>query len=297
MKRLAWLICLLMLAIVMPIHAQEETEDEAETTLPPIPYFVAENSARKFNLPLPFDWQNVSTDPNIAHFTHPDGLGDIYALPVDNVDAQVAAETAIQQIIGAEITLTPRYSGKFQLDGNDWGKYAFASENGTFTAFTQTRDEAVYVVFYHYPQTDREFYFMAQNVVDENAQGSVLEALRTIYPELPDVATSESTVTLSNGDWTRQTYTVGDASITTLWQERGGVVYITVENGDGAVVDAVNKALFTSLFGFFVTPQNLGYLWLGLVVTFGILGVFIVSLWARHRSLTRDEALVRELAK
>lgn len=297
MKKLIGLICLLMLAMTMPIHAQEETSDEAPTKLPPIPYFVAENSARKFNLPLPFDWQNASTDANIAHFTHPDGLGDIYALPVDTMDAQVAAETAIKQIIGAEIALTARYSGKFQLDGNDWGKYAFASENGAFTAFTQTRDEAVYVVFYHYPQTDREFYFMAQNVVDENAQGAVLEALRSVYPELPDDATSESTVTLSNGDWTRQTYAVGDTEVIALWQSRGGVVYITVENGDGSVVDAVNKALFTSLFGFFVTPQNLAYLWLGLVATFGILGVLILSFVMRHRSLSRDEALVRELAK
>lgn len=297
MKKITWLICLLLLMLAMPIHAQEDTEDTTPTKLPPIPYFVAENSARKFNLPLPFDWQNASTDPNIAHFIHPDGLGDIYALPVDNMDAQTAAQTAITQILGAQTALTARYSGQFQLDGNNWGKYAFISPNGAFTAFTQTRDEAVYVVFYHYPKTDREFYFMAQNVVDENAQGAVLDALRVIYPELSDTPIATSIVTLSNGDWTRQTYAIGDDEITTLWQERGGVAYITVENGDGSVVDAVNKALFTSLFGFFVTPQNTAYLWLGVIVTFGILGVFIVSLFARHRSLSRDEALVAELAK
>lgn len=283
--------------MAMPIHAQEDDRSGQPTKLPPIPYFVAEDSARKFNVPLPFDWQNVSTDPNIAHFAHPDGLGDIYALPIDNMDAQAAAEAAIKRILGGDMALTARYSGRFQLDGNDWGKYAFASENGAFTAFTQTRDGTVYVLVYHYPKPDREFYFMAQNVVGDDVQGAVLTALRSIYPELPDTPTTESIVTLSNGDWTRQTYAIDDASVSALWQERGGVVYIALENGDGVVVDVVNKALFTSLFGFFITPQNTAYMVLGLAVTFGILAVFVVSLWARHRNLSRDAALVAELAR
>jgi hypothetical protein len=295
MKKLLYLICLLMLAI--PTFAQEEEAEEEAPALPPIPYFVAENTSRKFNMPVPFDWENVSSDPNIAHFTHPNGLGEIYGLPVDPQDPQVAAETAIKRILG-DISLTARYSGQFQLDGNDWGKFAFTSELGTVTAFTQTRYEAVYVLFYHYPKTDHEFYFMAQNVIDEDVpQTTVLSALSTLYPDIPESPQAESIVTLSNGDWTRQVYAVGDAELVTLWQKRGAVVYITVENGDGAVVDSVNKALFTSLFGFFITPRNTEYMVLGLVVTFGIAGIFVLSLFLRHRGLSRDEALVRELVK
>lgn len=294
MKKLLLLICLLMLA--MPIFAQEDEAEEAPK-LPPIPYFVAENASRKFNVPVPFEWENVSSDTNIAHFAHPNGLGDIYGLPVDPQDAQAAAETAIKRILG-DISLTARYSGQFQLDGNDWGKFAFTSELGTVTAFTQTRYEAVYVLFYHYPKTDHEFYFMAQNVVDEEApQTTVLTALSTLYPNIPETPQAETIIPLSNGDWTRQVYALGDAELVTLWQKRGAVVYITVENGDGAVVDGVNKALFTSLFGFFITPRNTEYLWLGLIVTFGIAGIFVLSLFLRHRGLNRDEALVRELAK
>lgn len=294
MKKLLF-VCLLFV-LVMPISAQEDKKEEAPK-LPPIPYFVAENTGRKFNVPVPFDWENVSTDPNIAHFAHPNGLGNIYSLPVDSQAPQSAAETAIKRILG-DISLTARYSGQFQLDGNDWGKFAFTSELGTITAFTQTRDEAVYVLFYHYPKTDHEFYFMAQNVLeDESSQAGVLSALSTLYPEIPETPQTETIVPLSNGDWTRQTYAIGEAQIVTLWQRRGGVVYITVENGDGAVVDGVNKALFTSLFGFFITPQNTPYLWLGLAVVFGIAGIFILSLFLRHRGLTRDEALVQELTK
>jgi len=294
MKKLLLFVCLLI-GLIMPISAQED-EEEAPA-LPPIPYFVAENAGRKFNVPVPFDWENVSSDPNIAHFAHPNGLGDIYSLPVDSQSPQSAAETAIKRILG-DISLTARYSGQFQLDGNDWGKFAFSSELGTLTAFTQTRDNVVYVLFYHYPKTDHEFYFMAQNVLeDEASQSGVLIALSSLYPEIPETPQTETIVPLSNGDWTRQTYAIGEAQIVTLWQRRGGVVYIIVENGDGAVVDGVNKALFTSLFGFFITPQNTAYLWLGLAVTFGIAGIFILSLFLRHRGLTRDEALVRELAK
>ena len=294
MKKVLLFVCLLI-GLIMPISAQED-EEEAPA-LPPIPYFVAENAGRKFNVPVPFDWENVSSDPNIAHFAHPSGLGDIYALPVESQNPQVGAETAIKQILG-DISLTARYSGQFQLDGNDWGKFAFTSDLGTLTAFTQTRDDVVYVLFYHYPKTDHEFYFMAQNILeDEASQAGVLTALSSLYPEIPPTPQTETIVPLSNGDWTRQTYAIGEAQIVTLWQRRGGVVYITVENGDGAVVDSVNKALFTSLFGFFITPQNTPYLWLGLAVVFGIAGIFILSLFLRHRGLTRDEALVQELTK
>ncbi|MDZ4672076.1 MAG: hypothetical protein SH821_14495 [Phototrophicales bacterium] len=297
MKKILLLLCLLA-GFIVPISAQEEEPETTPTSLPPIPYFVAENSARKFNVPLPFDWENASTDPNIAHFTHPDGLGDIYALSVDVSDPLSAVQNAIRQVLGDDVTLTSRYSGQFQLDGNDWGKFAFVADSGAITAFTQTRNEAVYVVFYDYPKTDHEFYFMAQNVVQtEEPQAAVLIALKSLYPELPDAPQSEATVTLSNGDWTRQMYETDASPVVALWQRRGAVVYIAVENGDGTVVDGVNKALFTSLFGFFVTPQNLDYLWLGLAVTFGIALIFVISLFARHRSLTRDEALVRELMK
>jgi hypothetical protein len=298
MKKILLLLFLLV-GVVMPLVAQEEDVDEEKAEkLPPIPYFVAENTARKFNVPLPFGWENASTDPNIAHFVFPTNEGDIYALPVDPQAPQSAAESAIRRILGDDITLTARYSGAFQLDGNDWGKFAFASDDGAITAFTQTRDEAVYVLFYHHPSTEREFYFMAQNIGEDDVpQNGVLLALRALYPELPDSAQSETTVPLSNGDWTRQIYAVGDSQVVALWQLRGGVIYIAVENGDGSVVDVVNKALFTSLFGFFITPQNTAYLWLGLAVVFIISGVFILSLFLRHRGLARDEALVRELAK
>jgi hypothetical protein len=297
MKKILLLLCLLA-GFIVPVSAQEEESETEPDPLPPIPYFVAENSARKFNVPLPFDWQNASTDPNVAHFTHPEGLGEIYTLAVDGADPLSAVQNAIRQVLGADVTLTSRYSGQFQLDGNDWGKFAFVSDSGAITAFTQTRNDAVYVVFYHYPKTDHEFYFMAQNIVQtEEPQDAVLIALKSLYPELPDAPQSETTVTLSNGDWTRQMYETEASPVVTLWQRRGSVVYIAVENGDGAVVDGVNKALFTSLFGFFITPQNLDYLIFGLVVTFGIALIFVVSLFARHRSLSRDEALVRELSK
>ncbi|HRF96242.1 MAG TPA: hypothetical protein PLZ51_13645, partial [Aggregatilineales bacterium] len=68
MKKILLLLFLLV-GVVMPLVAQEEDADEEKAEkLPPIPYFVAENTARKFNVPLPFGWENASTDPNIAHF-------------------------------------------------------------------------------------------------------------------------------------------------------------------------------------------------------------------------------------
>lgn len=43
------------------------------------------------------------------------------------------------------------------------------------------------------------------------------------------------------------------------------------------------------------TPDTLAYLVLGLIVAFGILAVFIITMVARYRNLQKDIALIEQL--
>jgi hypothetical protein len=42
-------------------------------------------------------------------------------------------------------------------------------------------------------------------------------------------------------------------------------------------------------------PETTAYLVLGLVASFGLLGLLIASFWSRFRSLKKDRALIEQL--
>ena len=65
----------------------------------------------------------------------------------------------------------------------------------------------------------------------------------------------------------------------------------------GVKLATLADAYFTVLLGFFITPDNSGYLALGLAAAFVTLGLLVFSYFWRARSLDQDAALIRHLAR
>ena len=67
---------------------------------------------------------------------------------------------------------------------------------------------------------------------------------------------------------------------------------------DGTVdaLPELANAYNTTLLGFFITPNNSGYLYLGLAVVLGILFILAFSIVWRSRSLEKDLAVIQQLA-
>jgi hypothetical protein len=69
------------------------------------------------------------------------------------------------------------------------------------------------------------------------------------------------------------------------------VAPIPTETDGAELANAFN----TIHLGFFTTPDNSNYLWLGVIATFAILGFLVISLYWRWRSIRQDMALLEQL--
>jgi len=273
-----------------PVIAQDAPEP---TQLPVIPYY---SSSQNFNVPIPPGWRQISTEAGLAEFIHPDVDGAIYALAVQAEDVQSALNAAFEQLI-PELEIEQRLTGVITLDGLDWYKSLYdIVGGGNITAFVQQRDSTYYVLLYLNRNPEIDLYMLAIEAENNNEQVSIEEVLSQLYPGVDLEPITSNEVELSNGTWIRSTYQLPDGeALHTLHQVRFDTTYVVIERGDGETLDTVNKALFTALFGFFVTPDNDEYLLLGIVVAAGLVIGLILSMVVRYRNLQKDERLIQQL--
>ncbi|MDX1991927.1 MAG: hypothetical protein SF029_06045 [bacterium] len=296
-RRAAMLIRLLLVVLIgllaLPALGQEAAE------LPEIPYYSASDPAARFNVPIPAGWADQST-AEMAHFVNGDLQADIYALVVPNTDALVAVETALAQVLPDE-TVAERYYNAVTLSNGAWLEALYTTpEGGSVTAFGQTRGDQTYVLIYVSRAVSDFFMLVTQPEV--NAEGryeveaGIEEAINDLYPGESHIITETDTVQLSNGEWTRFTFEPrNDLPLRAIAQARSDAVYIVVENGSEGFLESANKVFYTVFFGWFVTPYNDPYLYLGLGATAVIVVGLIGSIALRYRNLQKEAALVAQL--
>ena len=276
------ILALALLLTIWPLAAQEED-------LPIIPYFNA--SSDGFHVPVPDGWEDLS-ESNTAHFTSSARV-QIYAIAEGDEDADVAAMLADLRPVG-----DLRYSGEFSLEGLAWEKYLYETAEGfDATALVHRRDGSTYILALFNDNPEIDYYALTARVEDgEDTVEQVNAVVAELYPEFDTEPVSSDTVELSNGTWERNVYNLeDDETLHVIHQLRGRTAYIVVERGDGAMLAEVNKMLFTTLFGFFVTPANQAYLYLGLAAIFGLIGALVVSMVLRQRSLEQDMRMIEQL--
>ena len=89
----------------------------------------------------------------------------------------------------------------------------------------------------------------------------------------------------------------GGVSAAAMGMVFGNDSYVALQEGQLGELPALAEAYNRTLLGFFITPDNSGYLALGLAVVAVILGTLVFSFFWRSRGLQKDLAMIEELAR
>ena len=276
---------LLALLLVFPVFAQDSVPEEP---IPVIPYYTSTQGARQFNLPIPAGWTVDDTHPEYLQFSNEGADGSFYVFHNHVSDSETAVQNAIG-IIAPDFTPTLRQQSAISFDALIWDVSLYdGADGGNISAFSQVRDDDVYTILYANPNAEYDFYIYA-------AEGTPDDVIEMLFPE--ETFTHQTSV---EGLWGQHIYNSESADGETkplylLEQQRGGNLYAVVQHGEGETINTVSRSLYTMLFGFFITPDNSGYLWLGLAVSLGTILVLITSIIMRYRNAEKDLQMIENL--
>lgn len=290
------LTLLVVFVFAIPALAQD---DEAEA-LPVIPYYTSTQGTRQFNMPIPAGWSVDDTHPEYLQFTNDNADGSFYIFHNHVSDSETAVQTAID-IIAPDFAPNLRQQSEISFDGLIWEVSLYDGANGgNMSAFSQVRDEDVYTLIYLNPNPEYDFYIYATEgaTTTEGAtatEGATDDVLTALFPD--ETFTHETSL---DGTWGQHIYNSETADGETkplylLARQSANNLYTVVQHGEGETINAVNRSLYTMLFGFFITPDNSGYLWLGLAVSLGTILVLIVSIFLRYRNAEQDLKTIEQL--
>ncbi len=292
------LLLLAFITLLLSVGASAQDEEAELEPLPVIPYYTSQENGQQFNVPIPVDWRVVADDEYIR-MVNDDTTGEIYtiAVPSDDLDLEAAIIEGLRRI-NPEITVEERLTGRITIDGLTWAKDLYRiNGGGDISAFARTQDGIVYMLLYINPDPDITFLMFAAENEDATQDIPVESAISEVFPEITlPAADATDDIRFADRVWTQSTYSLNDDTLHTLYQGRFGKLYLVMERGgDGATLETVNRALFTVLFGFFVTPENTEYLWLGLVASFFLIVVLIGSIYIRHQNAEKDLQMIESL--
>lgn len=294
-------LVLLMLLLAGTTFAQPEPQTTPEATdeeaLPVIAYF----QTYAFNVPVLTGWTNQSAG-NVALFTHDDFNASIRVEDVITTSiAQQGIQQALEARFGDALPDEPAFTNTVNLGDGAWVQMIYQLSTGeTVSAFANARNNRTYVITFSEENPEADTYMLiVQREEDEGMETSVLQAIQTLIdPDFTYEGVMVDTVTLpdSTREWTRYEYDSATAgTITALGYGFGRAVYTTISTKDDGDALALAQAFSTIHLGFFTTPDNIVYLFVGLVTTFVILGVLIFSMMWRWRGARQDLALLEQL--
>lgn len=291
--------CLLMTTSLLSSAQDDESPDEGTSNDEErvVQLFSSPDTARRFNVPIPEDgWENLSAGEE-AHFRNAEFDADIYVQARAGEDAPAAIDSVLTDILDS-FDAEPFLVHEVNLGGTIWNQQLYELADGRdVTAFGGVRNGNTYVLAYINAAPDSDYYmlFTRQTGTDPTVADGINESINLFAPDADiDAPTDTDTVLLSNGEWTRHVY--DDANLHVIGQLRpGNIVYTVIERGDGELIDGVNKMFFTVFLGFFVTPNNDPYLYLGLAVSVGLVLFLVGSMALRYNNLKQDEATLETL--
>jgi hypothetical protein len=308
-KHLRWypvLLVILMLSLASIVTAQEATAEPEAENLPVVPYF----QSYRFNVPVLVGWDNQSAG-EVAFFVNDDLQASIRIESARTPQTEVGIETVLRERFGDALPDEPAFINSINLADGAWVQEIYTLDDGvTVSAFGNSRNDNTYVITFVEENPDADTYMLivarddASSGLDVSAlddtpspEQGVLEAIETLitddFETQPDDIAS---VGLPSGEWTRYRFESDEAgTIRALGLVFGRATYATITTKaetDGA---ELANAFNTIHLGFFTTPDNSNYLWLGVIATFAILGFLVISLYWRWRSIRQDMALLEQL--
>lgn len=287
MKYLRLILIGLWLSIAFSgVIAQEDEE------LPVVPYFQSD----AFNVPILETWEDQSTD-NHAQFYHPEEQVTIRTAFVNGNDSIAGAKADLEAFLGTTLD-DPVYSDSVNLADGTWAVLVYQVDTATTASAMAKRDEGrIYVVSFIETNPDAEIVMATIEHTEDSPEDDPSVEIATLVNlftnSTRNAPENMETAELPSGEWHIQSY--GD-DIIAMGFIFGNDSYLALANGANDALPELANAYNTTLLGFFITPDNSGYLVLGLAFVLGVLFILAFSIVWRSRSLEKDLAVIQQLA-
>lgn len=290
------LIFILLIMSLLPTALFAQEADLTEEDLPEIDYY---RSPLGFNIPVLGGWENFSTN-EAANFTNEAANAEILV----TLTNESVVETGIDQILvegfDTDVSVEPVFSSKINLADGTWTQVIYQNDERTISAMGQIRNDKTYVLSMVEDQVDADVFLMVVPTPDdasstEDVLPGMLLAAEEIGITIDSDPESIETISLPSGNWTKAIYDLDGDTVTLMGFVFGNATYVTVATGDVVGIEDITNKFNTAFLGFFVTPENNEFLYLGLVATGGIMLILVGSFWLRHRNAQKDIELIEQL--
>ena len=246
-----------------------------------------------FNLPLLEGWQNQRGDA-FAQFHLAEAQASIRAALLELPDPIAAAGTDLNRAFGIDPG-SPIYQGKVNLADGTWHVLLYEPDDVTSASVMARRAEAQSVVI-SFVESDPEMRVLmltiAQNGDARNDAVPELDLALSLLAATPAADLTEQTVfSLPSGQWTG----LARESSLAMGMVFGNDSYIAIGEGATSNLPMLADAYNRTVLGFFITPDNSGYLALALAASFAILAFLILSFFWRSRNIQKDVQLIESM--
>ncbi len=246
-----------------------------------------------FNLPLLEGWQNQRGDA-FAQFHFAEAQASIRAALLELPDPIAAAGTDLSRAFGIEPG-SPIYQDKVNLADGTWQVLLYEPDDVTSASVMARRAEAQSVVI-SFVESDPEMRVLMLTIAQSGAAredaAAELDLALSLLAATPAADLTEETVfSLPSGQWTGL---AGDSSLA-MGMAFGNDSYIAIGEGATSKLPMLADAYNRTVLGFFITPDNSGYLALALAASFAILALLILSFFWRSRNIQKDLQLIESL--
>lgn len=283
---------LLLLALIFVLAWPAVAQDEApsDEDLPAIEYV---RSPSGFNVPVLDDTWQRQEDASSVLFTH-DAAAQIQVASIETLDDEAAIQTALGDLVDTA-AVEPLYTDRIGLGNGTWTQSVYKVDDLTATALALVRRDRTFVITFVEINADYDAYHLAvrnSDVESSDPQEGVGLAVERLLDDEFEAADSAQPLDLPSGAW--QQYVYGEDA-TAYGLVFRGISYTTVITGSTDAADDIADAFNTIFLGFFMTPNNDEFLYLGLAsVAFILLGL-IGSMWWRYRNARQDLQTLSEL--
>ena len=248
-----------------------------------------------FNAPILEGWEDQSSE-TIAQFYHADARAAIRTNVIRSADAVSGAEQDLQAWLGSPVE-APIYQDKVNLADGTWVALVYQIDADTTASVMARQDGTDTVIISFVEDHPAARIIMAviarDDETQDDARAEIAAALEAFSLGSGDDLSEPQAVAAPGGEWLLQS----SETVTAMGRVFGNDSYLAIAEGDVDSLLELANAYHTGVLGFFVTPDNSNFLWLGLAAVFGILGILLFSFVWRERHLQQELALIQELAR
>jgi len=292
------LIIMLLLAS-MVLYAQEEDAEE----LPEIPYYRASSN---FNVPvLELEgWENQSTKDD-ALFVNLALNARIHVTAVDLLDADEAIQMVVSSLVDGDLP-DPSYNERKGLPNGTWTQQHFILDETSISSFALLRRDRTFVVTVveTNPNYDARILAVRPPMIDaaseEESKGDfragmeeAVAALGLVDDPTPDSEMEPQEY--SGGEWLVYSYE-SSPPVTVTGFMFNDIVYATEVSGEASAAGSLAEAFNIVFLGFFITPSNSNFLYLGLAAVAIIFLALLGSMMLRYQNAQKDLKMIEQLS-